>query len=166
MRDALGGREQACQVGEGRGDGLAECVDQTPGQGARSGHADLLPEDHAQRDLEAVEAIRHAHAGHAGQGAQGGVDGQRVGIQVQALAQALHHGAQGGCQRGRDNGFDLVPLGQEAQRQPARAGLALVREGEGAPQAARSAVHRLDAGHRTRSEEADHTGDVIRWPVG
>jgi hypothetical protein len=86
--------------GKRRFDGFAKPVHQPLRQRARGRHGDLLAQHGAHGQLVAVQRTGHAQAVAVRKGAvQHGVDGLRVGVQVQRGAQPADHQRQHLAQR-------------------------------------------------------------------
>ena len=173
-----GGHREHGRIGVGDRRGFGETVreaavgarerfpagdDQASGVGARTARRHLLAEHGPQRELRRIDGAGHAPAGRLGDqrrergvGREVGVDGDRVGVEVEQPAAPVHGGgevAQVGEREPAANVVDErhelddpVTVG-EAQDAAVRAGLGDVL---------------LDAGNRGRDEVREHAFDVER----
>ena len=89
LRD-LGGRGEQPVEAVGRHEALAPGRGQLNQRGARGGHRDLLADHGPDQEFLRVNGARHPHArrgghrrGQAGIAAQRGIDGDRIGVEVQ-----------------------------------------------------------------------------------
>ena len=112
----------------GAGSELAGGQHQPPGDGARTGDRDLLPDDGAHGELEAVGGAGHAAPGIAPHQradervvAQGLPDGDGVGVEVEQLAAAGHGGVQVAQVRQDELALHVGRAVGVAARPPARA---------------------------------------------
>ena len=93
---AAGRREDVRERGDRRDpQRLAGRRDDAPGDGPRAGDGDLLADDRPHGDLERIDGARRTPPGRGGDergehrvGAEDGVDGDRVGVEVEQAAQA------------------------------------------------------------------------------
>jgi len=140
---------------------------QPRGQRARGGHAHLLADHRAHRDLETIPAARQPQPrARVQQGTQACVvaqclrDDMRIRIQVEHAPQPLHDAQQ---LHGR-RALQLQPqrmcaVAPRADAQPARR----LGSADHAPVAA--LVHHFHAGQRAPAQEIQHRGKVVWRPV-
>ena len=157
-------REEVGQSGDGRAD-LGAVLDREPrGDGARTGHADLLAQHRAYGDLVAVDMSGHAQArGLPDQRSEDPVLGERVGhghriaVGVEQASRPLHRrrgvAQVGEGELGPDEG-GRAHLRHVWQREPDGAGP--VRQGDGA--GVRLTLDHLDARDGAQGEEVEQLG--------
>ena len=154
------------------GEGFAGGQHQPPGHGACAGDRDLLSDDGAHGELEAVGGAGHASAGVAPHqradqriAPQGLPDGHGVGIEVEELSAARHRGLQVAQVREDELALHVGrAVAVLALRRAERHDAVPV----GKPQAARvgGTVERLDAGECAQPEEVEHRGGVEGLAAG
>ncbi len=148
---------------------LAGRFDDASGHGPRAGHGDLLPDDRPNRDLERVDGARRtpARRGRDGRGerpvgAEDGVDGDRIGIEVEQPTQTA------------DGRAEIAPVLEPKARPEDRPGPARRRRhlghamtvGQGERAVIRRAVPVLDPRDRPGGEEGEQHGRVERLAHG
>ena len=152
--------------------GAADRGDDAPGDGARAGDRDLLPDDGPHGCFERLDAARHAAARRGGDRrrerrvlAERGVDGDGVGVEVEQAADAPHGRAE------------VAPVGEPQEHPHVRPAGATRAGGEGEDGNAvamrevecaveRLAVPGLDARHGARREERHEVLGVERLADG
>ena len=168
-----GCREQPVQSGVRCFDRLAEGLDQSGAYGACRRYRDLLAQHRAHRQLETIGRAGHAQAiGRREARLQRGVDGDRVGIEVQHRANPADDSGQYRRQRFADPQQQLFACRVEAHVQPAGVRATGLVDAQRACQrrdravCARRVRHRcnLDASQRPPREEGQHGCAVVRWP--
>ena len=117
----------------GSASGVAVRPHQPAGERRGAAHRDLLAEDGAHRDLEAVPRAGHAQAGappqqppERGVAAEHAGDGERIAVEVEDVAHAADHAGGVAEQRGRRLHEQRVAVGRrrdldDADASPARA---------------------------------------------
>jgi hypothetical protein len=120
LRQHGGEGKQPCEFRPGRGDGLAKALHQPLPQRACGRHGDLLAQHGAHGQLKPIQSAGHAQAIAVGKtGVQHGIDGRRVGVQVEHGAHAAHHQWQHGVQAVAGLQQHLVAVGVKVGIQPA-----------------------------------------------
>ena len=166
-------RKQTVQLRPGRFKRCAETQGQPLGQRAGSCHRDLLPKHGAHRQLEAAKGARHAQAIALREARmQRGVDGLRVGVEVEQRAHTANHQRQHLAQRIADFQPQLRARLVEAKAQPASVQRAARFNAEGAHDAgavpgARHRFNPVDGALAKKSQHRRHVvGRAIAEPHG
>ncbi|MEJ2631020.1 MAG: hypothetical protein P8015_07335 [Acidihalobacter sp.] len=147
-----------------RCDRFAQGCGQSAGQRGGRGDADLLAENGANGQLEAVPGARYAQAGAlryaCGEqwiGGQVGVDGGDVGIEVEQPAQPCDHAAQCGDAAAVDGRQQVMGLWRVAHFKHTLGTI------QGKASAIALVVDRFHPGDCAQAQEIEHGRPVVGW---